>query len=204
MVLDAPSSGHAVGLLQAPRTFSRLGGPGPIGHQAGRIRDFLADPSSSAIVLVCTPSEMPVTETVELAAAVEEATGRSADLVIANQVLPDRFDADEIERIERTLRASADPRVRAALAPARRAWGRAREQEHELGRLRTELDLPVVELPFLFIAALGPDELRVLSTALAPGRLSCPACLPQRPRRAPGQRRTCSRTCHRAPTSSSR
>lgn len=32
VVVDAPSSGHAVGLLQAPRTFSRLGGPGPIGH----------------------------------------------------------------------------------------------------------------------------------------------------------------------------
>ena len=91
--MDAPSTGHAVGLLQAPTTFSRLGGVGPIGHEAAHIRDFLADPSSTAIVLVCTPSEMPVTETVELAAAIEEVTGRPPDAVIANQVLPDRFDS---------------------------------------------------------------------------------------------------------------
>jgi anion-transporting ArsA/GET3 family ATPase len=166
VVVDGPSSGHAVGLLQAPRTFSRLGGPGPIGHQAGRIRDFLADPSSSAIVLVCTPSEMPVTETVEIAAAIEETTGRPADLVIANQVLPDRFDADEAEAIDRALGASDDPRLRAALAPALRARGRACEQEHELARLHAELAVPVVELPFLFVAALGPSELRALSAAL--------------------------------------
>ena len=167
VVLDAPSSGHAVGLLQAPRTFSRLGGPGPIGRQARRVRDFLADPSSSAIVLVCTPSEMPVTETVELAGAVEEATGRPPDVVIANQVLPDRFDEHEVELIERALGASDDPDLRAAARPARMAWARAREQEDQLGRLRSELALPVVELPFLFVAALGPADLRALATVLA-------------------------------------
>jgi anion-transporting ArsA/GET3 family ATPase len=166
VVLDAPSSGHAVGVLQAPRTFSRLGGPGPIGHQARRIRDFLGDPSSSAIVLVCTPSEMPVTETVELAAAVEDATGRPPDVVIANQVLPDRFDEHEVELIDRALSTTADPRLRAEGRPARMAWRRAREQEEQLGRLRAELALPVVELPFLFVAALGPRELRALAAAL--------------------------------------
>jgi anion-transporting ArsA/GET3 family ATPase len=168
VVVDAPSTGHAVGLLQAPSTFSRLGGAGPIGHQAARIRDFFADPSSSAIVLVCTPSEMPVTETVELAAAIEEATGRPPDAVVANQVLPDRFDDEEIELIDDALSASEDSCLRAAAGPARMAWRRAREQEHQLGRLRAELAMPVVELPFLFVAALGPRELRTLAAALTP------------------------------------
>jgi anion-transporting ArsA/GET3 family ATPase len=166
VLLDAPSSGHAVALLQAPRTFSRLGGPGPIGHQAARIRDFLADPSSSAIVLVCTPSEMPVTETLELASAVERATGRPPDVVVANQVLPDRFDADEVALMERVLGERADPGLRAAARPARAAWRRAREQRHQLDRLREGLAVPVIELPFLFAPALGPRELRVLSTVL--------------------------------------
>ncbi len=118
-------------------------------------------------MLVCTPSEMPVTETVELAAAIEDATGRPPDLVIANQVLPDRFDEHEVELIDRALGASGDPRLHAAARPVRIAWRRAREQEHQLDRLRSELALPVVELPFLFVAALGPRELRALSTALA-------------------------------------
>ena len=165
------------GCCQAPRTFSRLGGVGPIGHQAAHIRDFLADPSRSAIVLVSTPSEMPVTETVELAVAVEETTGRPPDAVIANQVLPDRFDGDEIERIDRALGASEDPCLRAAARHARMAWRRAREQEHHLDRLRAGLTVPVVELPFLFVPALGPRELGTLAAALtvpAPARTRAP------------------------------
>ena len=195
VVVDGPSTGHAVGLLQAPGTFSRLGGVGPIGHQAARVRDFLADPSSSAIVLVCTPSEMPVTETVELAAAIEDVTGRRPDAVIANQVLPDRFDADEIELLDRALDAGDDPLLRAVGAPARRAWQRAREQEHQLGRLRAELAVAVVELPFLFVPALGPRELRARFPPSSLRTPKVPACHPH-----PARRRTCSSTCPRAPT----
>ena len=88
--------------------------------------------------------------------------------MIANQVLPDRFDEHEVELIDRALSASGDPRLHAAARPARMAWRRAREQEDQLDRLRAELGLPIVELPFLFVAALGPRELRALSTALAP------------------------------------
>jgi len=87
--------------------------------------------------------------------------------VIANQVLPDRFDEDEIELIDRALGASDDADLRAAARPARMAWSRAREQERQLGRLRSELDLPVVQLPFLFVATIGPDELRALASVLA-------------------------------------
>jgi anion-transporting ArsA/GET3 family ATPase len=166
VVVDGPSTGHAVALLQAPHTFSRLGGVGPIGHQAGQVREFLADPSLSAIVLVSTPAEMPVTETLELAVAVEEATGRPPDAVIANQVPPDRFDEDDIDRIDRALDASEDPCLRAAGRHACVARRRALEQEHQLARLRASLTVPVIELPFLFVPALGPGEFRTLAAAL--------------------------------------
>ena len=204
VVVDAPSSGHAVGLLQAPRTFSRLGGPGPIGHQAARIRDFLGDPSRSAIVLVCTPSEMPVTETVELAAAIEDATGRPPDLVIANQVLPDRFDEHEVELIDRALgreRGSApargSPPRSDGMAPRARAGAPARPAARGARPARRRAALPLRR------GARAPRASRPVDRPRPFGRLSCPTCHPQSARRSPGPRRTCSRTWSRAPTSSS-
>jgi anion-transporting ArsA/GET3 family ATPase len=167
VVVDAPATGHAIALLQAPRTFSRLDRVGPIGEQAGEVRDFLADPSHSAIALVCTPAEMPVTETLELATAVEDATGRPPDVVVVNQVLPDRFDEHDIDAIERALTASDDSRLRAAARPALAAWRRARDQDHQLRRLRAGLTMPIVKLPFLFVPSLGPRELRTLAARLA-------------------------------------
>lgn len=166
VVVDGPSSGHAVALLQAPYTFGRIDRIGPIGQQARQIGDFLADPARCAIVLVCTPHEMPVTETLELAAAIEAVTDRRVDVVIANQVLPDRFDDDEIERIEDALSGADDPCLRAAGRQAIVASRRAREQEHQLARLRAEVIAPVIELPFLFVPSLGSDELLTLRRAL--------------------------------------
>jgi anion-transporting ArsA/GET3 family ATPase len=166
VVVDAPASGHAIALLQAPATFSRLDRVGPIGEQAGEIREFLADPSRSAIVLVCTPAELPVAETLQLAVGVEEATGRSPDLVIANEVLPDGFNEDEIKRIEAARATSEDSCVQAAALHALTSWHRAREQESHLDRLRASLAVPVLELPFLFVSALGPQELRALAAGL--------------------------------------
>ena len=170
VVLDAPASGHAIALLQAPGTFSRLGPSGPIGDQAGAVRAFFADPARSAIVLVCTPEELPVNETVELAAAVEATTGRGVDLVVVDEVLPDRFDAAEVEVVQRALGASPNPGLRAAGAVVRRAWSRARAQEEQRANLRASVAVPIVELPFLFVAALGPAELRALVRRLAAGR----------------------------------
>ena len=167
VVVDAPATGHAIALLQAPRTFSRIGRVGPIGEQAGEIRDFLADPSRSAIVLVCTPAELPVTETLELAEAVEDATGRPPDVVIANEVLPDRFSADEVDELETAL--DNDASLGRALRPALTSWRRAREQESQLQRLAASLAVPIVRLPFLFVPALGEHELRVLAAHLASG-----------------------------------
>jgi anion-transporting ArsA/GET3 family ATPase len=169
VVVDGPSSGHAVGLLQAPFTFGRIDRIGPIGQQARQISDFLADPARCAIALVCTPHEMPVTETLELAAAIEAVTDRRADVVIANQVLPDRFDDDEIDCIEAALSNADDPCLRAACRQAIVAWRRAREQEHQLARLRAEAIAPIIELPFLFVPSLGLDELRTLRRALTDG-----------------------------------
>ena len=169
VILDGPATGHAIGLLQAPATYAEIVRVGPVGHQASAVRDFLGDPARTAIVLVATPAEMPVSETIELADAVARTTGRPPDLVVLNQVLPDRFTRAEIARIRRTLGSSPDPGMRGAAAVAEQAQRRAAEQHAEIRRLRTALPEPLLSLPFLFVPTLGALEVAALADRLRSG-----------------------------------
>ncbi len=168
VVVDAPASGHGVGILRTPLTFAEIARVGPIASQAQAIAATLADPRLTAIVAVCTPEEMPVNETLEMTEQLH-ADGLGLDLVVANAVYPDRFDAGEAEQLALAggdlVSAPARGAVRAALSE----HARARVQREQLDRLHAELPAPVIELPYLFCDELGRGELEDLADALEAG-----------------------------------
>ena len=98
VVVDAPASGHGVGMLRTPRTFSDIARVGPIRGQAERVWTLLRDPDKAGYVGVATPAEMPVSETLELERRLPEAIGRSLDAIVVNGVYPRRFSAAEAAR----------------------------------------------------------------------------------------------------------
>jgi anion-transporting ArsA/GET3 family ATPase len=162
VVVDAPASGHGVGMLQTPRTFADIARVGPIAGQARRVQRLLEDPVRSAVVAVCQPAEMPVAETLELGPRVHRAVGRGVDLVVCNALLSRRFSGEEIGVL-----AGADGAVPGVVleALAERAE-RAAMQEEQLGRLREGVGAPVATLPFVAGPALSLDEVRGLATEL--------------------------------------
>jgi anion-transporting ArsA/GET3 family ATPase len=99
VVLDAPATGHALGLLDSPRTFGAIARVGPIAGQADRLGKLLEDPTRSGYVAVAHPTEMAITETLELQERLHEQLGRELDAVIVNGVLPQRFSGPELERL---------------------------------------------------------------------------------------------------------
>jgi anion-transporting ArsA/GET3 family ATPase len=99
VVLDAPATGHALGLLDSPRTFGAIARVGPIAGQADRLGKLLEDPTRSGYVAVAHPTEMAITETLELQQRLHEQLARDLDAVIVNGVLPQRFSAPELERL---------------------------------------------------------------------------------------------------------
>jgi len=160
VVVDAPASGHGLALLAAPATFASVARVGPIAKQAGRVDAFLKDPHRAAYVAVTLAAELPVTETVELQAALAEQLGRPLDAVLANQVLPRRFAAADLERV-----GAARGRPRVSTAPARAARSQAAqvvEQQAQLRRLRREARAPVHTLPFVVTERLGLEDVRRL------------------------------------------
>jgi anion-transporting ArsA/GET3 family ATPase len=146
VVIDAPATGHALGLLHSPQTFGAIARVGPIAGQSQRVRELLQDPARSGYVAVALPTDMAVTETIELDEGLQSRIGRTLDAVLLNGILPSRFSAGELESVE-ALNGSEIGRS-AAIA-ARAAHDRARFQHNQLARLRRR-SFEVLGVPFLF------------------------------------------------------
>jgi anion-transporting ArsA/GET3 family ATPase len=162
VVLDAPASGHAAGLLRTPRTFAEIARIGPIAAQARAVDEALRDPARCALVAVALPGELAVGETLELEQRLHGLLGRGLDAIVVNGVWPRRLSGRETARV-----AAADGALRAApRRAAEAATGRVRAQQGQLARLRREAGAPVLTLPFVFSAALGGEHIRALSARL--------------------------------------
>src|SRR6516165_10133821 len=110
VVVDAPASGHIIGQLAAPQAINDLVKVGLIRSQTDWMLEILSDPRQTGLVAVCTPEEMPVSETLELAHRVREETTVRMSAVVVNRVLPELFSQREEEIFEQ-LRVPATEQV---------------------------------------------------------------------------------------------
>jgi anion-transporting ArsA/GET3 family ATPase len=114
VVVDASASGHIVGQLAAPQAIKELVKVGLVRDQTGWMIDILSDPARTGVVIVATPEEMPVNETLELAARLRDETTVDLAAVVVNRVLPELFTRGE----EEVFRALREPAAVGALARA--------------------------------------------------------------------------------------
>lgn len=165
VVVDAPATGHGVGILRTPRTFADIARVGPIARQGRIIADTIADPEFTGVVAVATPEEMAVNETLALREALAaEALG--LDAVILNAVYPARFADSELARLRAALADASSTLARSALRAALSEHDRAARQHEEQLRLNAGLNCQPLQLPHLFCDQLGPAELHALADAL--------------------------------------
>ena len=159
VIMDAPASGNGLALLRSPRTFGDIARVGPIRRRADMIHEFLTDARRTALVAVALPQEMPVNETLEFREKLRAEMGMKTQAVVVNSVLPERFSADEAERMEAV--DGDEPALRAALSEYRRAKG----QRTQLRRLKKEVP-DAVTLPYLFEPELRLEDFEKLSAEL--------------------------------------
>lgn len=185
VIVDAPATGHGVGLLRSPATFAGIARVGPVAQQARNIARTLADRSFTGIVAVAMPEEMPVNETLALEASLHEGE-LQLDVAVLNALYPRRFNVRELSELTRALEGATSELARGALRASLSESARASLQRRQAERLRGELQAPVVELPFVFAEQLRPAELEQLGAVLGE-RLARLDARP-RPRRAAGGR----------------
>ncbi len=170
VILDAPATGHALGMLRSPETFGRIARVGPIVRDTGHVAELLADPARTGYVAVALGTEMAVTETLELQDGLEDAVGRDLDAVVANGLLPRRFSAPEMEAIEKLTSgrngASGPGTAAAAARAAREVHRRAAFQHGQVTRLRRR-GFEVIPVPFLWRPELDVDALETVADRLA-------------------------------------
>lgn len=166
VVLDAPATGHALGLLASPRTFGAIAGVGPIASHTRQVRALLTDPARSSYLAVALPSEMAVTEALELRDGLRAELGRGLDGVVVNALLPRRFTVAELDALEALPPELASaPAVRAAVHAAHAVHARARAQHRQLARLRRR-GLDVTGVPFVWGERIDRAALQAIATRL--------------------------------------
>jgi len=166
VLLDAPATGHGLDMLRVPKVILEVVPPGLLRRDAERAMALFQDPVTCAVVLVTLPEEMPTTETIELARALEELrlpVGR----VVVNGVLPPLFSKEERLVLEQ-VGGSLEVRTRgdAAIVAGRHRAIRERVQAESLARLSSELPVAATFLPLLMEDAARPDAIRWLAKRL--------------------------------------
>ena len=110
VVVDAESSGHIASQLATPRTIRSLAQVGMLREQTDWMIDMLSDAATTGAVLVTTPEESPVDETLELATRIRGESQVDVPLVVVNRMPPPppRDAAQIAPRITATLAARHD------------------------------------------------------------------------------------------------
>ena len=175
VVVDAEASGHIVAQVAAPRVIGELIQVGMVRDQTRWMLDILEDPDRTGVVVVTTPEEMPVVETIELldrfAADTADRTRRrssptacSRRCSTARSPLSWRASTAPMQ----LLVDAAGPGVRdvvlaAQLTEARRVVGAS-----HLERLRAAVapGLPILYVPELFTRATGRRVVALVAEAL--------------------------------------
>jgi anion-transporting ArsA/GET3 family ATPase len=138
---------------------------------------ILSDPALTGLLIVTTPEEMPVNETIELSARVSTETTVQLAAIVVNRVLPELFGRGEEEVFDHLSAPSLKPAVDKALggdsgplfAGARLAVTLRRTRALHLDHLRESVDpdLPLLYVPYLFSRTHGLRSTRSVADALA-------------------------------------
>lgn len=175
VVVDSVASGHIVGQLAAPNGINELVSVGVVRNQTAWMIDVLEDPTRTGVVVVATPEEMPVNETVELAERLRTETAVDLASVVVNRVLPELFGRDEEEVFDAvrtpdrlaTLGEAVGGDVTPIFDAAELAVTLRRTRARHLASLRDRLgDVPMLYLPEVFARSTGLRFTRQVAEAL--------------------------------------
>ena len=177
LVADAPATGHIVGQLTAPQAINSLVHVGAIRNQTDWVVEILDDPATTGLVIVTTPEEMPVRETIELIDRVGGKTKVDVAAVVVNRVLPELFSRGDEEVFEQLrepavtakLSEAAGGPVERVLEAARLAVTMRRTRAVHLDELRSEIDprIPLLYVPELFTRGYGLRTTGQVAAALS-------------------------------------
>jgi anion-transporting ArsA/GET3 family ATPase len=158
LVVDAPATGHALSFLGVPKVLLDTLPPGTMADEATWMQGLLVDPAVTKALVVALPEELPILESLELAAGLR-ALQLALTAVVLNQAIEPRFLPAELT----------------ALAPLPRLLALARAHAEDADRTReaverlSTLGAPVLRLPRLYTGAMDKASVEALGATLLQG-----------------------------------
>jgi anion-transporting ArsA/GET3 family ATPase len=167
VILDGPASGHATLMLRIPQAILEAMPKGPLSRDARALRDLLSDPRRAALVIVTLAEELPVRETSELAAAARTRLQIALAAVVVNALPSAELSGPGVAQVlERLPGATGDATLDATLRMAASVRAHRRIADEMLVRLRADPGAPLVMLPRLPTAEMGPGQIATLAREL--------------------------------------
>ena len=179
IIVDAPAAGHMLTFLSAPMGLSDALRVGPVRRQSDWLIEMLQDATRTRVHLVTLAEEMPVSETLETAAALKERVGINMGPIFANAIYSELFNEQEERALARLLAEDAYASlitegaevgvsldtndIETLLGYSRFLESRRDIQAEHLRALRAGTDEPILELPFLFSAGLALPDIDTLA-----------------------------------------
>lgn len=165
IIVDGPSTGHALKLLRTPRALAMMVPGGPLGKAARRLLALLGDHSRTQVLLVSLPEEMSVRETIDTQHALEDDLVLHVTRPVVNRVFPRHFSAKEAHMIEQDgdVIGTAEAPL---LAAARFSIACRREAERHVSHLRRALGVSPILLRHLFASDVHAADLEVFGRML--------------------------------------
>lgn len=166
VILDAPATGHGLQYLGMPRAAHEVFRAGLVGRESQRLIDLLTDPERCSVQLVTTAEEMPFNETVDMYRRILDELAMPLGALFVNRVHGGLLQADDVARLDAACSAGTGEAADLALevlARAREEQGWSDINSDYLARMEKVIQLPRVEIPFLYTEDFGPPELDTIA-----------------------------------------
>ena len=163
VLVDAPATGHAIALLGAPRAVHNTVPAGPMRDNAALLHGMLTDRERTALQIVTTPEEMPVTEALELATA-----ARGLGVALDRSVINQRLEPLPAGALEAVLPLRDDPVLMGTELALRLRESKRREGEDELQRLPAATLSTAISLPRLVRPEFNLQAVEALAACFVP------------------------------------
>jgi Mrp family chromosome partitioning ATPase len=175
VVFDGPASGHASLMLRIPQAILNVMPKGPLAGDARAINELLRDPARAALVIVTLAEELPAREASELAAQARGALAIPLGPLVVNALPTDVLSAPAVDSV---LAATSlqqrgdgatpgDSRLHATLRMAAGVRAHREAANRALETLKRDPGLPMITLPRIPTAEIGPAIIAELTPHLA-------------------------------------
>jgi len=170
VIMDAPATGHSLQYLRMPRAARDAFGAGLVHREAQKVVDLLTDAKRTAVNLVTTAEEMPVNETISMHKQLREDLEMPTGGLFVNRVHKRRFSAAQVDGLVKAAEGARPTREQCILhevaARAREEGGWTRVNARYRARLSREVDMPIIEIPYLFSERFGLDEVEEIAACI--------------------------------------